>query len=397
MKRTITLGMFAVLLLAHPLLAQPGTAPPPRRAPAQRVPAQRGAPPGERPRRLIAQDGPLGQLLGALTGEADGQPPLEISKLNDGIIALLRPLLDEERGLEYLRLRLDPAQTNLARDTVHLVGGARLRSSAWSNDPTQVDLDLHASMQRREDGRPKGLLDGELRFQTDVVALANRAMARYAERLESRAKQGAVRERPANAEESFRLRMREKLAVTPPLANMDDVADLVLAISGFRLCEINDRITELKAQLVATPDQKARAGIEQQLAAARLERDRMLEVRPQVERDPSGQLVALKLSMDRSQVGDATRVERLNVDVAARQVSIRLVGSTMQGMELYALSKPFLLNTLSRIQARDPDTFQLGRGLFRNYLGQLRGAVGDVEEPLPPPKEAAPAGPGRKF
>lgn len=396
MNRTIALGKLGVLLLAGQVLAQPANAPPARRAPAERR-----AQPGERVRRLAAPEGPLGQLLGALTGNPDtSQPPLEISKLNDGILALIRPLLDEERGLEYLRLRLDPAETNLARDIVHLVGGARLRSSAWSNDPTQVDLDLRASMQRREDGRPKGLLDGELRFQTDVVALANRAMVRMADRMERRAKQGAVREGPLNAEETFRLRMREKLAATPPLANMDDVADLVLSISGLRLCEINDRIAELKPQLAATPDQKTRAGIEQQIAAARLERDRMLEVRPQVERDPGGQMVALRLSLDRSQIGDATHIERLNIHLAARQVSIRLVGSTLQGMELYALSKPFLLNTLSRVQARDPGTFQLGRGLFRGYLGQLRGAVGEGEE-LPPPEEVAPKAPaptpGRKF
>lgn len=384
MKRTIAIGMFSVLLLAGELLAQ-GGAPAPRRDQPERRPQ-----PGQRMRRLAAPEGPLGQLLGALTGDPTGQPPLEISKLNEGIVALLRPLLDEERGLEYLRLRLDPAETNLARDVIHLVGAARLRSSAWSKEPTQVDLDLRANMQRRDDGRPKGTADGELRFQTDVVALANRAMAGYADRLDRRAQQGAVRDGNLSAEETFRSRMREKLAATGPLQSLDDVVDLVLSISGFRLCETNDHITALKAKIAATSDPKLRASAEQQLAAARLQRDQMLEVRPQIERDRSGQAVALRLNMERSNVGEATHIERLSVNVAPRQVTIRLVGSTLQGMELYALSKPFLLNTLSRVQARDPDTFQVGRGLFRGYLGQLRGALGAGEETLPPPPAQAP-------
>lgn len=391
MRRTTASILLAALLLAVDAAGQEGELPPPRRgAPAQRP--QRG----ERVRRLANPDGPLGQLLGALTGDpANNQPPLEIPKLNEGIIALIQPLLDEEGGLEYLRLRFDPAETNLARDTVHLVGAARLRHSAWSDQPTQIDLDLRANMQRREDGRPKGTLDGELRFQTDVVALANRAMARFADQLERRAQQGAVREGPLNADETLRMRMREKLAATPPLRTMDDVIDLVLTFSGLRLCATNDRIAELTAQLDSAPDEKSRQAFEQQLTTARIERDQMLEVRPQVERDPSGQAAALRLDMDRSQVDETTRVERLNIDVTPGKVSIRLVGSTLQGMELYALSKPFILNTLARIQARDPETFQLGRGMFRGYLGRLRGALGDGEyDTLPPPAgEPGPPGP----
>jgi hypothetical protein len=398
--RTTASILLALLLLAGDAPGQEGELPPPRRgAPAQRPP-QRPPQRGERVRRLANPDGPLGQLLGALTGDpANNQPPLEIPKLNEGIIALIQPLLDEEGGLEYLRLRFDPTETNLARDIVHLVGAARLRHSAWSDEPTQVDLDLRANMQRRDDGRPKGTLDGEIRFQTDVVALANRAMTRFADQLERRAQQGAVREGPLNADETFRQRMREKLAVTPPLRTMDDVVDIVLTFSGLRLSATSDRIAELKAQLDSAPDEKSRQGLEQQLTTARIQRDQMLEVRPEVERDPRGRAVALRLDMDRSQVDETTRVERLNIDVTPANVSIRLVGSTLQGMELYALSKPFILNTLTRIQARDPDTFQLGRGMFRTYLGRLRGALGDGQyDTLPPPagEPGPPPAPGRR-
>jgi hypothetical protein len=401
MRKLATLGALAALLLACPLPAQEDNSPPPRRGTPERR-AQRG----ERLRKLAGPEGALGQLLDSLAGDgAGGAPPLDIPKVNEGIVELIKPLLDDERGLESMRLRFDPAETNLARDTVHLVGSARLRRSGWSDEPTQVDLDLRASMQRRDDGRPKGTLDGDLRFQTDVVALANRAMSRFTNQLQRRAQQGAVRDGPLSAEENFRLRMREKLEATPPLENMDDVVDLILAFSGLRLTAINDRIDELKAEVAAAADEKSRASSEQQLVEARVERDQLLELRPEVERDGAKQAIALRLSMDRSQVDESTRVERLNVEITKTQVSLRLVGSTLQGMELYSLFKPILLNTLSRVQARDADTFQLGRGMFRGYMNQLRGAFNDdVDEnlpppatkPAPPPAAPRPSAPARK-
>jgi hypothetical protein len=385
MRTTTAICVLGLLLLVGPLPAQDGKAPPRRAAPDKR--AQRG----ERLRKLADPAGPLGQLFGSLTGDAGAKsPPLDIPRLNEGILALLEPLLDEERGLEYLRLKFDPADTNLGRDTVHLVGAARLRHSAWSDEPTQIDLDLHGTMQRRDDGRPKGILDGQLRFQTDVVALANRAMTRFADRLDRRAQQGSVREGPLNADEAFRLRLREKLAATPPLQNMDDVVDLILSFSGLRLTAINDRVDELKAEVASTTDEKARANLVKQLDAARRQRDQMLDLRPQVERDKAGLAVAMRVALDRSQVDETTRVERLKVEITDKQISLDLLGNTLQGMELYAIAKPLLLNTLTRIQSRDPDTARLGRSMMRNYLGQLRETVGEPGESAAPPKPARP-------
>lgn len=389
MKKHSAIGAVMVLVLAGQAVAQ--APPPPRRSP----PPDRRTQRGERLRRLADPAGPVGQLLGSLTGDAAGGSPLDMAKVNEGIVALLRPLLDEERGLEYLRLRFDPAETNLNRDTVRLLAAAKLRHSAWSPEPTLVDIDLRGMMQRDPDGRPRGLLDGNVRFQTDVVALANRAMARFAEQLERRAEQGSVRDGVMNAEETFRQRMREKLAATPPLESLDDVIDLMLSFSGLRLASINDSVAEIKRDFDAAPDEKARADLANQLIAARRERDQMLDLHPFVERNDAGQAMALILKMDRSRVNEATQVERLRVEIAADQVTVNLVGSTMQGMELYALSKPIVLNTLSRIQMRDPNTIGLGRNMVRGYLGQLRGALGEpvpdevpAPEPLPPPPGA---------
>lgn len=395
MKKNTALCALVVLVLAAPLAAQEQGSPPPRRGTPERR-AQRG----ERLRKLAGQAGPLGQFIESLSGDpAANTPALDIPKLNEGIVALVQPLLDEEGRLEYLRLRFDPAETNLARDTVHLVGAARLRDSAWSNEPTQVDLDLRGTMQRRDDGRAIGVLDGGLRFQTDVIALSNRAMARFAERLDRRSQQGSFRDGELNAEEAVRLRMREKLAATPPLETMDDVVDLVLYFSGLRLTSINDRIAELRAEIEATPGEKARAGLVQQLAAARGQRDRMLDLRPQVDRDDAGRAVAMHLRMDRSRLDEATRVERLKVDITERQVSLEIAADTLQGMELYSLFKPLVLNTLARVQSRDPDTMRLGRTMVRGYLGQLRNALGEPAangQPEPVPETLPPPAPARK-
>lgn len=387
-KRFASGAVIALMLFGQAIAQQP---PPPRRVAPERR-AQRG----ERLRRLADPAGPVGQLLGSLTGDpASGMPPLDIGKVNEGIVALIRPLLDEERGLEYVRLRFDPAETNLSRDTVRLIAAAKLRHSAWSPEPTLVDIDLRGTMQRDRDGRPRGLLDGNIRFQTDVVALANRAMARFADQLERRAEQGSVRDGSMNAEETFRWRMREKLAATPPLESMDDVVDLMLSFSGLRLASINDRIAEIKQEFASPPDEKARADLGNQLAGARRERDQMLDLHPVVERNEAGDAVAMILRMDRARFNEVTRVERLKVQVTAGEVTVNLVGSTMQGMELYAIVKPVVLNTLTRIQMRDPDTVRLGQGMVRGYLGQLRGALGEpvpdaapVPETLPPPRGA---------
>lgn len=387
MKNHFAMSAAIALVLSAQALGQQG--PPPRRP----LPPDRRAQRQERLRNLADPAGPIGQLLGSLTGDpAAGQTALDIGKVNDGIVALVRPLLDEERGLEYLRLRFDPAETNLNRDTVRLLAAAKLRHSAWSPNPTLVDIDLRGTMQRDSDGRPRGLLDGNVRFQTDVIALSNRAMARFAAQLERRAEQGSVRDGALNAEETFRQRMREKLAATPPLESLDDVIDLLLSFSGLRLASINDQIAEIKRECDAATDERVRADLANQLLTARRERDQMLDLHPVVERNDAGQAVAMILKMDRSRFSETTQVERLRIEIAAEELNVNVVGSTLQGMELYGLFKPIAMNTLTRIQMRDPDTVRLGRGMVRGYLGQLRGALGEpvpeqgpAPEPLPPP------------
>ena len=177
-----------VASLGADALAQPGAAPapPPRRAPADRR--------TQRLDRLRKGIGQASQIFQTLANDpALNPPPVDIAKLNEGLMALIKPLLGEEGGLEAVQVRFDPADTNLARDTARLIGSGKLRRSAWSEQPTLVDFDVRASVARQEDGRPRAMLDGGVRFQTDVIGLANRVVVRQRRDLDRRAKKGAVR------------------------------------------------------------------------------------------------------------------------------------------------------------------------------------------------------------
>lgn len=364
--------------------AQPDGAPPPRRAPADRR--------GQRLDRLRKGIGQASQIFQTLANDpALNPPPVDIAKLNEGLMALIKPLLGEEGGLEAVQVRFDPAETNLARDTARLIGSGKLRRSAWSEQPTLVDFDVRASVARQEDGRPRVTLDGGVRFQTDVIALANRVVVRQRRDLDRQAKKGAVRSGTPDADEMFRLTWREKLERTPALRTMDDVADLFIFYAGLRLTAANNRIDELTARLAGTSDERARAEVLDDLAAVRASRDQMFAIRPKVDRDDAGHARALTFTMIQTDWNRETQVERFRLAITPRQLTLDVVGGTTTGVEAYALVKPILLNTLARIQARDAATLELGRGMVRGYWSNLRDNLSaeevppGEESPMPPP------------
>lgn len=383
-KRNSPISLFAPLalllaivpqFLGTDVLAQPGDGRPPRGTPERRA---------QRVERLRKLGGQIGDLVGSLGNDPALNPPrLDVPKVNEGIAALLEPLLTEEGGLQSLRLHFDPAETNLARDRARLIGSAQLRRSSWSDQPTQIDLDLRASVERREDGRPQGTLDGGVRVQTDVIALGNRAVARLKERLSRPTRAASVGAAP-DAEETFRQRTLEKLERTPPLETMDDLVDLVSYLSGLRLTATSDRIDELKARAAAVNDERLRRRLLDDLAEVRQQRDQMFDVRPNVERGDDGRAVALTYSMVKSQWSDETQIERFRLTITPRELTLNLIGTTGQAMEAYSLFKPLVLNTLARIQARDPDTVRWGRGVVNDSVDRLRGMLGPEEE-LPTP------------
>lgn len=356
-------------------LAQPVPPGPRRTSPERRA---------QRVERLRKLGGQIGEIVGSLSNDPALNPPrVEVPKVNEGIAALLDPLLTEEGGLESLRLHFDPAETNLARDRARLIGAAKLRRSSWSNEPTLMDVDLRASVERRQDGRPQGALDGGVRVQTDVIALGNRALARLRERLDRPARGGVSPDGRPNADETFRLRTLEKLERTPPLLDMDDLVDMLTYLSGLRLNATNDRIDELKARAAGVNDERLRGRLLNELDDVRRQRDQMFDVRPNVERDVEGRAVAMTYTMVKSQWSSETQIERFRLAISQRELTLNVVGTTGQGLEAYALFKPLVLNTLARIQARDPDTMRWGRGLVDDSVGRFRGLIAPEEE-LPP-------------
>lgn len=366
-------------ILETAVLAQPAPPPPPRRGSPERR--------AQRAERLRKLGGQIGEIVGSLSNDPALNPPrVDVPKLNEGIAALIEPLLTEEGGLQSLRLQFDPAETNLGRDRARLIGSAQLRRSSWSADPTLIDLDLRASMERREDGRPQGTLDGRARVQTEVIALGNRAIARLKTKLEQPAR-GAASGGAPNADETFRLRTLEKLERTPPLQTMDDLVDMLTYLSGLRLTATNDRIDELKSRAATVSDERLRSRLLGDLAEVRQQRDQMFDVRPNVERDANGRAVAMTYTMEQSQWSNETQIERFRLAIHPTELKLNVVGSTGQGMEAYSLFKPLVLNTLARIQARDPDTIRWGRGIVNDSVGRIRGMLGPTEE-LPPPQPA---------
>ncbi|HJT36346.1 MAG TPA: hypothetical protein VJ783_30265 [Pirellulales bacterium] len=385
LNRNLLISLAAAFLLAAvppflatAVMAQPDGPPPRRGSPERRA---------QRVERLRKLGGQIGDLVESLGNDPTLNPPrVDVPKVNEGIAALIEPLLTEEGGLQSLRLQFDPAETNLARDRARLIGSAQLRRSSWSMEPTSIDLDLRASMERREDGRPRGTLDGRARVQTDVIALGNRAIARLKEKLERPAR-GAASGGPPNADETFRLRTLEKLERTPPLQTMDDLVDMLTYLSGLRLTATNDRVDELKSRAAAVSDERLRSRLLGDLAEVRQQRDQMFDVRPNVERDADGRAVALTYTMTNSQWSNETQIEQFRLAISQRELTLKAVGATGQGMELYSLFKPLVLNTLARIQSRDPDTMRWGRGVVNDSVGRFRGMLGPTEE-LPPPQPA---------
>ena len=413
MKAT-TFSSSLLLVLAgacQAALAQGNDLPPPRRAPpprsAERVEKPRSAERAEKPRSAERAEKPRsgeraekprsgeraekprsgeraeklrnlsGRLFEALAGDPAQQPkPLDVLKLNDGIVTLLKPLFENERTIESFKLGFDPEETNFAKDSAKLIASTRLKQSAWSSEPSQLDLAVVARLQRGEKGTPQARIDGQLTLATDVVPLVNHAVAKFLERTDPERSRGGRPSAAAAVSDPF----RERLLKTPQVSSMDELVDLVVGLAGLRLTTINDRIVELSDELGAAPDDAARERLAADLAKARLERDQLFEVRPRIERDAAGQAVAVHFTTVRSEVAGAGQVDRLAVAITAEQITVDVAGTFVQGIEAYALVKPLITNTLSLIQDRDPDTMRMGQGILGGYLRQGRAAVLDPTE-----------------
>lgn len=368
------------LLAAAPLWADE-TLPPPRRAPSP-------PPPPRRAERIDKLRKLGGQLVDTLAADPQLTPkPLDVPRLNEALLLLLEPLLGQERAIESLHLGFDPAATNFARDTIKLRADARLKHTGWSANPTQVNLGATARMARNPSGAQQAMIVGELHLETDVIPLANRAIAR----LLSRPDRGtpAPGSRPPTADEDFQARLREKLQRTPPLASLDDLVDLAVYISGLQLTATNEHIDRLKHQVLTARDEQEGAAAQAELDKSRLRRDQMFDVHPHVEHDERGHAIALMYAMHNSSVPESGRINQFELTIREREIHLVADGVLLQGVEFYALFKPLVMNTLERLQNRDADTLRLGRTLIRDSLSRVRPLLFGE-----PPAPAAGALPG---
>lgn len=356
------------------------------------LPAPRRNPPpprrGERVDRLRKIGG---QLAGALAADPQMAPmPLEVSKLNEGILSLLEPLLTQERALESLRIGFDPAGTNFARDTVQLRGDARLKHTGWSPNPTQINAEVQLRMARAENSAQQALFEGQLHIDTEVIPLANRAIARFMNRIEPRPPAGAAR--PLSAEDDFRARLRAKLESAPRLTTMDELVDLAIYVAGLRLAVVNDQIDRLKDGLNAATDERTRAALQAELDQVRKSRDQMFDVRPRVDRDERGRATALVFTMINSGLSGNGRMNHLEFAIREFDLDLIVDGTLLEGVEFYALIKPVLINTLERLQSRDPATIRLGQGILLDSFGKTRSLLFGEPAPPGPPASGLPRG-----
>ncbi len=211
---------------------------------------ERGARKGERGERLRNLGG---QLLGAIAADPS-QPPiaLDVLKLNDGIVELLKPLFENENSIESFKLGFDPEETNFAKDSVKLVASTRLKHSAWSPEPSQIDLAVGARIQRGEKGATQARYESQLTVVTDVVPLANHAVAKFLKMTDpERSRGGRLAADSSSQSQALRAQVRERLLKTPQVSSMDELADMVVGLKAFRFTSMNDQIVELSEKLGA--------------------------------------------------------------------------------------------------------------------------------------------------
>jgi len=330
-----------------------------------------------------------GQLLDSLAGApavTGGAPGLDVGRVNGGLGALLKALVVGDARIESIDLELDPAATDFSKDTIKLQGNVALRSSAWSNQPSRMELALAA---RVEPGKlvqgnvlpTRALLDGHVTVNTQTLALVNYALVRYKQKLaadqKSALKSGASEQvDPNDPDQKMQQRLNEKLARIEQIRSLDELADLLLYVSGLQLTATNERIERLQAAVDgapgAAPDDKTRDEMAAKLVEARRDRDRMLDIKPRIQRSADGRATSVTLIMERSEPLTGVQVERMQVAVTDQVIDIKALASLSRGLELYPIIKPVVLGTLQRLSTGDGRAIEAVRIIVAEPFARVR-------------------------
>lgn len=344
-RRTVLWGVVSLL----PLAAAVAEDLPPRAGDARQTPrAERR----EKLRRLG------GQLFDALVPPAGATQPVDVERLNQVLADLLSPLASAQGSVESIELELLPDGTDLAADKAAVRAAATLRHSVWSPEPSRLELTVLGHVEANEAGLPVACVEGQALLETEVLPLANFALARARDRL------AAIVEREhGEGEPTFAQLAYEKLGRTGRLTTLDELADVLIYLAGLQLQAINDEIESLQAALAEGPEEPVRSTLLQRLRAARERRDRLFEMRPRIERDEAGVARAVVISVAGNAHGRNLQIEQL--EIAVTEHSIRLGANVRlhQGAEWYVAFKPLVLGTLARLQAGDAALLNSARAL----------------------------------
>lgn len=328
-------------------------------------------PPQEQPRNR-----PRRPLLDALAAPRNAAPP-EPEKLNDALELFLAPLVEGDPAIRSLHIELDPQQTDLLADRVLLRIDAELNSSQWSNRPSELwaEIDLHVEqagfveddLGHRVYTPARAMLIAMLTVDTDILGAVNEALPKLREQLARREERDPLAER-----------VLAKLETTGQVASMDELADLFTYISAQQFLVMVERIDALRAELAATDNADEANRLQREIQQLREQRDQMLLVHPSVQRDDRGEAVSIAIHMAHPPGASAVQVDRLLAVVTADGVEVETAASLNRGVEMYALFKPMVLNTLATIQNADRQQLEAMLQAYLPLLEQLLGKPGGL-------------------
>ncbi|HEY4310396.1 MAG TPA: hypothetical protein VGN12_13170 [Pirellulales bacterium] len=365
----------------------PAPAGPPPRAPLRRplTDAQRA----ERRERLLNIGG---QVLNAVVPPDPNAPgaaaAIDIPKLNTAMGPLLTTLLGGGRDIESLRIGFDPEGTNFAEDHIRLSVDAALRRTNWAEVPSRLSGSLGAQVVQNDAGGLVAVVDGRFRLQTPVVALANYALAQYKQRQSKKSDDAPPA--PAGAQtpeyvfafattettdEIFGRLLDERLARIDHFETLDDVADLLTAISGLRLTAADLRIEQLRDQARAAKDPAVRDDLNSQLTETRAQRDKLFDVRPRISRRPNGAVEMIGLDMVGSEIYPGADMRQLECRIQENEITLQASGALTRWVEIYPLAKPLVMGVLQRIQNGDPRALDAVRPFIEGPLGRGRAII----------------------
>lgn len=342
-------------------------------APFAALPADELPPPkveGEQPTRSERRERlrRLGsQLVDALVPPTGNSSALDVDALNRVLGDLLAPLATTQGSLESIELKLMPEATDLAADKAALGAAVRLRQSVWSNEPSRLACTLAGRVEKSLDGVPVACIDGQATLETEVLPLANFAIARARDRLAM-----VVERTTADESSTFAQLAYNKLNRTGPITTLDELADVLIHLAGLQLQVINAEIESLHAALSEVREQPQRRVLSQRLQEARQRRDRLFEVRPRIERNEAGTAQTITIALSGSRVGAGLQIDQIELVISEHSIGLQATLRLAEGVEWYLALKPLVLTTLARLQSGDAALLNSARALRDEWQRRLQ-------------------------